>query len=324
MKTIKAVNIGLLGATGLVGQELIRLVQKHPWFSITALAASDRSVGKIDASTGLRYVRCTPEAMDCDLIFSTLDASVAGEIETRFKEAGHLVISNAKNHRMDPSVPLIVPEVNGEKLELEETGGAIVTNPNCSVIGLALALAPLEKLFGIKKVHAVTMQALSGAGKNPALQRKIEDNVIPFIEGEEEKIESELLKIFPGDLQVSAQANRVPVSNGHLASVSVQLETQVCEEEIIEAWNAFPGLDLPSAPLQPIVYHKQVDAPQPKLHRDLEGGMAVSIGRLRRCPILGWKFVILSHNLVRGAAGGALLIGELLARARLFRESSRV
>lgn len=353
MKDIKIkskIPVGILGATGSVGQKFVELLTDHPWFEIVALAASEKSVGPTYKET-VNWLRKTPLCdkigemtiqackpdLPCKVVFSSLDAKVAGDIEKVFAKAGYIVISNAKNHRMDDNVPLVVPEINSDHLNLLSTqsfgDGKIVTNPNCSTIGLVMALKPLLDKFGLKAVNVVTMQALSGAGFPGVSSLEIIDNVIPFISGEEEKIELEPHKIFGTyrngsiiyhEIPISAQCNRVAVLDGHLESVSVKLNKPVPSEgscgklrdEIINSWVEFIGepqqLNLPTAPKQPIHYFKEDNSPQPKLHRDLEGGMAVSIGRLRRCNVLDYKFTVLSHNTVRGAAGGSILIAELM------------
>lgn len=274
----------------------------------------------------------------CRIIFSGLKSSVAGPIELAFAEAGYAVISNSSVHRMDRSVPLLIPEVNEGHLELVQSQafspGMIVTNPNCSVIGLTLALKPLLDIWGIEQAHVVTLQAVSGAGYPGIPSFDIMDNVIPFICGEEEKIESEPLKILgslaekeivPHPMRISAQCNRVAVMDGHMACVSVKLKKPSSEKEIIHAWEMFRGLpqklSLPSSPTHPLIYFHDERHPQPKLHRHLEKGMAVSIGGLRKCPLLDWKFTILSHNTIRGAAGCALLNAELMLKLGLFKTS---
>ena len=340
------VPVAVLGATGSVGQRLATLLADHPWFEIRAVTASERSAGKRygDAARWTQSVPVPPRVgeltvtrsdarLEPRLAFSALDASVAGAVERDLAARGHFVISNARNHRMDPGVPLLIPEVNADHLRLlkSPSKGAIVANPNCSTIGLAMALKPLLDAFGISAAAAVTLQAISGAGLPGVSSLEITGNVIPHIPGEEEKMEAETRKILgafgpggitPLDVVVSAQCNRVPVVDGHLECVSVSLRRSASEEEIRAAWEAFSGepqaLDLPSAPRRPIHYLEGDRAPQPRLHRDLEGGMAVSIGRLRPDPILDYKFVVLSHNTIRGAAGGALLCAELaLARGLL-------
>jgi aspartate-semialdehyde dehydrogenase len=262
----------------------------------------------------------TKPPLDCPLIFSALDASVAGEAETAFANEGHLVVSNAKSHRLDPDVPLVVPEVNAEHLELAKRSsyapGAIVTNPNCSTIGLVLALKPLADELGIKKVSVVTMQAISGAGLPGVASYEIADNVVPFISGEEDKMQAETRKILGDDeLILSPQCNRVPVVDGHLQCVSVELDRKAEPSALVDAWERFTGepqrLELPTAPKRPVHYLKGDAYPQPRLHRELDKGMAASVGRLRPCPIFDYKFVTLSHNTLRGAAGGALLLAEL-------------
>jgi aspartate-semialdehyde dehydrogenase len=341
------IPVGILGATGSVGQTFVELLAAHPWFEITALAASPASAGRPyrevagwfrqtplpDAVAGMRVERCEPD-LPCRIVFSALDASVAGEIEERFARAGYIVVSNARNHRLDADVPLLVPEVNGEHLELIKQqpygSGAIVTNPNCSTIGLVLALKPLLDAFGLEAVHVVTMQAISGAGYPGVPSLDIADNVIPFIGGEEQKVEREPRKILGTyrdgqvehrELPISAQCNRVGVLDGHTECVSVKLREKPQPPEIIAAWQRFAGLpqalDLPLAPRQPVHYMPEVNFPQPRIHRNLERGMAVSIGRLRECPLFDYKFVLCVHNAVRGAAGGAVLNAELMVRQGL-------
>jgi aspartate-semialdehyde dehydrogenase len=260
---------------------------------------------------------------------------IAGEIEDTFAKAGYHVISNSSNHRMDPTVPLLIPEVNGDHLKLilnqRFKEGSIVTNPNCSVVGITMALKPLIDLWGIEALNVVTLQAVSGAGYPGIATLDILDNVIPFIHGEEEKIENEPLKILgiyhengiiPYPMQLSAQCTRVCVADGHLACVSVKLKQKANEKDIIRAWKSFQGapqeLQLPSAPKHPIIYLEDERHPQPKYHRSLENGMAISIGRLRKCPLLDWKFILLSHNTVRGAAGCAILNAEFMAKEGYF------
>jgi aspartate-semialdehyde dehydrogenase len=336
------IKVGILGATGSVGQKFIELLANHPWFEISEVAASERSSGKkygevvnwflssqIPRSVSdLTIKDCVPN-LDCKIVFSGLDASIAGEVETSFAKAGYIVVSNSKNHRMDVDVPLLVPEINFDHVELVKTQkncrGFIVTNPNCSTIGLVLALKPLQDLFGIEAVNVVTLQALSGAGYPGVASLDIIDNVIPFIGGEEEKMESEPKKIFGklsngkidfADIVISAQCNRVAVIDGHLACVQVNLKKKTSTDEIIKAWRNFKSepqkLNLPMAPINPIYYFDESKYPQPKLHRSIDKGMATSVGRLRKDLLFDFKFVILSHNTVRGAAGGAILCAELL------------
>lgn len=337
---MKKTPVAILGATGTVGQRFVELLSNHPWFEITALAASDRSTGK-KYSDAVRWGMATPMPksiqdmplmpcepnLPCKIVFSGLDSYVAGEVEEKFAKAGYTVISNARNHRMNPTVPLLIPEVNGDHLKLLKTQnfgtGAIITNPNCSVIGIALALKPLIDKWDIEAAHIVTLQAISGAGYPGVPSLDILDNVIPFIDGEEEKVETEPLKILgvyrdnqiiPHAIRLSAQCTRVAVSDGHLACISIKLKNQTSADEIKRAWREFPGLELPSAPKHPIQYLEDDNHPQPKLHRNQGNGMTISIGRLRECPLYDWKFVILSHNTVRGAAGSAILNGELLLK----------
>jgi len=350
MEMKKKIPVGILGATGSVGQKFIELLSNHPWFEITSLAASERSSGqKYDEAANwfqatplnpklaeMPVQKCTPD-LPCRLVFSGLDSSVAGEIETDFANAGYIVVSNAKNHRMDPDVPLLIPEINSDHLDLVKQqkygDGIIVTNPNCSTIGMVMALKPLIDAFGVEAVHAVTMQALSGAGYPGVASLDILDNVLPYIGGEEDKMETEPLKIFGEFLGteiaerkmiISAQCNRVAVQDGHMESLSVKLGKTASSEEIIETWTSYraepQNLELPMAPKQPIYYFFEPQYPQPKLHRNLERGMAVSIGRLQECPVLDYKFNVLSHNTVRGAAGGAILNAELLVQKGYLKE----
>ncbi|MBN1348573.1 aspartate-semialdehyde dehydrogenase [candidate division KSB1 bacterium] len=351
-KSGEKLPVGILGATGSVGQKFIQLLANHPWFEITALAASERSSGRAYKDVANWFMRtpipehiarmeirqCHPD-LPCKIVFSGLDASVAGEIETDFARAGYVVLSNARNHRMDSDVPLLIPEVNSAHLELvhrQNFGkGMIVTNPNCSVIGFVMALKPLADQFGIEAAHVVTLQALSGAGYPGVASLDILDNVIPFISGEEGKIESEPLKILGeygngavrnADFKLSAHCNRVAVIDGHLECVSVTLKKKTTTDAIKSAWRHFSGepqqFALPLAPLQPIHYFEETNFPQPKLHRDLDKGMAVSIGRLRPCTIFDYKFVLLSHNTIRGAAGGAILNAELMLKKGIIKSDS--
>lgn len=341
------IPVAILGATGCVGQKFIQLLERHPWFEIVALAASERSFGKrydeavnwlMDTPipykiAGMQVQSCeAPLKEECRIVFSGLDPSVAGQIETRFAEAGYVVVSNSRNHRMDPTVPLVVGEVNSDHLDLVKSQsfdkGMIVTNPNCSVIGLTIALKPLMDHFGIEAAHVVTMQAISGAGYPGVASLDILDNVIPFIRGEEEKIETEPLKILgrfnqgqgitEATMTIAAQCNRVPVTDGHTECVAVRLNKKASLEEIIQAWENFRGepqeLVLPSAPFKAIHYFNHSHYPQPKLHRLNDKGMAVSIGRLKKSTIFDFQFTLLSHNTIRGAAGAALLNAELLVK----------
>ena len=338
------IPVGILGATGMVGQEFVSFLRDHPWFELRWLGASDRSAGKAyrEATTWRlggetpAYVRdivvsdSVPKGAP-KLVFSSMDASVATEIEQAFAKAGHTIVSNSRNHRMDADVPLLVPEANAghlglisEQQRVRGWPGAIVTNPNCSTIVLVMALAPMKQ-FGIKKVIVTTMQAVSGAGYPGVASLDILGNVVPFIGGEEPKMESETQKILgsfeggrivPLDARVSASCNRVAVVNGHTICVSVEFEKKPSEDEIIFALNGFRGVPqmkkLPSAPEQPVIYMEQPDRPQPRRDVERENGMAVFVGRLRKCPVLDYKFVALGHNTVRGAAGAAVLNAELM------------
>jgi aspartate-semialdehyde dehydrogenase len=338
------IEVGILGATGTVGQHFIKFLQGHPWFEITWLGASDRSAGKLysDASAwrlngtmppkvaGIKVQDCKPDGAP-RLVFSSMDASVATEIEQAFARAGHVVVSNSRNHRMEPDVPLLIPEVNPEHLSIipfqqrkRRWQGQIVTNPNCSTVVLAMALAPL-KPFGITRVLATTMQAISGAGYPGVASMDINANVVPFIGGEEEKMQEETQKIlgdFRGDAihphqaRVSAQCNRVPVLDGHLVATSVELQSKPTEQQLIDAFNGFRSVPqeraLPSAPPLPIQYMEEKDRPQPRRDVERDNGMAVYIGRLRACPVLDYKFIALGHNTIRGAAGAAVLNAELM------------
>lgn len=344
-------KVGILGATGVVGQRLVERLVEHPWFEITGLSASDRSAGRryADATTwrlgasppapvaALPLRRTEPSAFDdCDLVFSALDAPVAVEVEALFAAAGLVVSSNSSAFRQAADVPLLVPEINSAHLELIErqrgrTGaGYIVTNPNCSVTGLALAVAPLHRAFGLRRIVVSTLQAVSGAGADGPRAIDLTDNVVPYIPGEEEKLESELSKILgearDGQVQrlrldVSAHCHRVPVLDGHLEAVSLELESPVEPSRAADLLAGFAGdiaeLDLPSSLSAPIVVREEPDRPQPRLDRGAGDGMAVTVGRIRACSVLGLKFEVLSHNAVRGAAGCAVLNAELLAAREL-------
>ena len=338
------IDVGILGATGTVGQQFIALLEGHPWFRVTWLAASERSSGKRFGDLAWRLPTELPEdvaqlsvealktGVGPQLVFSALDSSVAGEAEVEFAAAGHFVVSNSRNHRMDALVPLLIPEVNPEHLALiplqkktKGWSGAIVTNPNCAAIPLVMALAAL-RAFQPKRVLITTLQGLSGAGYPGVASLDATANVIPYIDGEEQKIETEPRKILgrfvadgiePYPVTLSATSTRVPVVNGHTESVSVELEKDATQNEILEAFRDFSGepqrLELPSAPEKPIVYLDAPNRPQPRLDVERDGGMVTHIGRLRACPVLGHKFVLLSHNTIRGAAGAAILNAELLA-----------
>jgi aspartate-semialdehyde dehydrogenase len=340
------IPVGILGATGTVGQRFIQLLHQHPWFEITWLAASDRSAGKLYPEAAkwnlatpipaniaaMKVSNAAPDSSTPKLVFAALDATAAQQIEPAFAEAGHAVVSNSSAFRMAEDVPLIIPEVNGDHVSLIKTqkwykknGGFMVTNPNCSAIGLVLALAPLHRRFGIDKIFVATMQAISGAGYPGVPSMDILGNVIPYIAKEEDKMEAESRKllgsldgsrIIDADLTLSAHCNRVAVEDGHTESVSLKLRKPAEAEEIIAAWNDFrclpQKLKLPTAPEQPIIYESAPDRPQPRLDRDRGRGMSAVVGRLRPCNIFDWKFTVLSHNTIRGAAGAAVLNGELL------------
>jgi aspartate-semialdehyde dehydrogenase len=338
------VEVGVLGATGTVGQQFVRLLANHPWFEATWLAGSERSEGKAYAdaaswklstpmpdAAARRIVQPPTPGKGPKLVFSALDANVAGELERAFAEAGHLVVSNARNHRMDPLVPLLIPEINPDHLQLLERQhadygwkGGIVTNSNCSTMFLAMALAPLRS-FGLTRCNVVTLQAVSGAGYPGVPSLDILGNIIPFIGGEEEKLEIEPQKILgsladdhvdPHPVVISAHTTRVPVIDGHSEMISVDFANQVAAADIRAAFAAFKGLPqelgLPCAPAQPLVYLEAENRPQPRLDVERDNGMAVFLGRLRTCPVLQHKFVALGHNTVRGAAGAALLNAELM------------
>jgi aspartate-semialdehyde dehydrogenase len=338
--------VGILGATGVVGQRFIQLLENHPWFEIVWLAASDRSEGKLYGEAvrwrlktelpariaGMRMSPANSTAGAPKVIFAALDAAIAAELEPLFADAGCAVITNSSAFRMHPDVPLVIPEVNPDHIPVIEqqswrkkSGGYIVTNSNCSAMGLVLALAPLQKQFGLLTVMATTMQAVSGAGYPGVPSLDILGNVVPYIAKEEEKMEEETQKllghfdgatIVPAPFAMSAQCNRVAVEDGHMESISVKLGTSAKAEAIIDAWNSFRGLaqelKLPSAPEQPVVYLTAPDRPQPRIDVDRGRGMTSSVGRLRPCKVFDWKFTVLSHNVIRGAAGAAVLNGELL------------
>ncbi len=342
---MKRIPVAILGATGAVGQRFVQLLAGHPWFHITAVAASDRSVGEV-YERACRWLLPTPmpeavremvvqpaePGLDCRLVFSALPGEVAGPTEEAFAAAGYAVCSNASAHRMDPDVPLLIPEVNPDHLGLIETqqrargwDGFIVTSPNCSTTHLALVLKPLHDAFGLRRVAVVTLQALSGAGYPGVPALDAVDNVIPYIAGEEEKLEREPLKLLGrleegrvvgAEIVISAQCNRVPVQDGHFECVSVELERRAELEDVVAALEGFRALPqelgLPSAPAQPVVVRREPDRPQPRRDRDAGAGMVTTVGRLRPCPILDYKFALLGHNTVRGAAGGAILNAELL------------
>ena len=342
---MKKIEVGILGATGMVGQRFVSLLQHHPWFEIKWLAASERSAGKTyrEACTwrlrdsmpksawDLPVNECKPGAAP-HLVFSSLDSKVAGQVEQEFAQAGHMVVSNSSNFRMEKDVPLLIPDVNPDHLALireqkkkRNWNGAIVTNPNCTTVGLVMSLAPLANKFGIEKVLMTSMQAVSGAGYPGIPTLDILGNVIPYIGGEEEKVEVETRKLLGkltdgqvqmGDFVVSAHCNRVMVEDGHTETISVSLKSTPTLADIADAWRAYRSLpqerDLPSAPKHPIIVREEKDRPQPKFDLNAENGMATVVGRLRECPVLQFKYVAFSHNTIRGAAGAALLNAELM------------
>ncbi len=340
------IPVAVLGATGAVGQRFVQLLAEHPLFEIAALAASKRSAGRGYADACRWVIPGDPPAslremlvsklepnLPARLVFSALPANVARDVEPRFAGAGYAVCSNASAFRYEPDVPLVIPEVNSEHLSLISAQhkvrgwpGFIITNPNCSTTGIVMALKPLHDAFCLNKVFAFTMQGASGAGYPGVPSLDILDNVIPYIGGEEEKIarETRLLlgdasdvKQREAEIKVSVHANRVPVIDGHTITMSLGFERKPTPDEAIEILRAFHGpaevQSLPSAPKQPIVVRDEDDRPQPRRDRDAELGMAVSVGRVRKCPILDLRLVIVVHNTIRGAAGGSLLNGELLA-----------
>ncbi len=339
------IPVGILGATGVVGQRFIQMLEAHPWFEVAWLAASDRSAGQAYGAA-VRWRLKTPlpkrvQQMSVSnaapdgaprVIFAALDAAIARELEPQFAAAGCAVVSNSSAFRMHENVPLLIPEVNADHIALierqcwrKQSGGYIVTNPNCSAIGLVVALAPLHRKFGIESLFVTTMQAVSGAGYPGVASLDILGNVIPYIAKEEEKMEEEARKLLgdldgdrvrPASFAMTAHCNRVPVEDGHTESVSVKLKRKASPEEVIAAFDEFRSTPhqpkLPSAPAQPVFYDAAPDRPQPRFDVDRGNGMTVSVGRLRPCGVLDYKFTVLSHNTIRGAAGAALLNAELL------------
>jgi aspartate-semialdehyde dehydrogenase len=341
---MKKIEVGILGATGTVGQRFIQLLEDHPWFEVKWLAASDRSAGKRYRDATSWQLEGAPPANVADatvdegvpgrgpkLIFSSMASSLAGEIEREFAAAGHIVVSNSSHYRMAEDVPLLIPEVNPGHLGLlpsqrRERGwtGAIVTNPNCAAVGLVMALAPLKQ-FGLMNAMVTTFQAVSGAGYPGVPSLDALGNVIPYIGGEEEKVESEPQKILgdltgdriePLPMEISASCHRVPAIDGHMVAVSLEFERRPSREELIAALEGFRGIpqerELPSAPRRPIHVMEAPDRPQTRKDAGLEKGMATPVGRIRECPVLHWKMVALSHNTLRGAAGAAVLNAELM------------
>lgn len=359
-RTAEKIPVAVLGATGSVGQRFVQLLESHPWFRLHEVVASSRSAGKpygeaadwkletsLPDSAAALEVKALEDELESSLVFSSLDSSVAGEAEELHASRGCAVVSNSRNHRMDPDVPLLIPEVNCEHVGAIEAQrkrrggkGYIVTNPNCSTVGLALAVAPIERQHGIDVMHAFTMQAISGAGYAGVTSWAILDNVIPSISGEEEKVETEPCKILgrwdgerfhDAPIRISAHTNRVPVIDGHTICISLRLRNHEALrasfpiEKLIEDIRAgiadFRGepqrIGLPSAPERPIHLLTDDDRPQPRLDRDRERGMSVSVGRIRPCPVLDIRMVALVHNTIRGAAGAAILNAELLEAQNL-------
>jgi len=339
-------KVAVLGATGAVGQTFIRLLADHPWFELTEVAASARSAGKRyqDATRWIEGVMPASVAdlviknsraseISAQIVFSALDANVAGEIEEEFASAGKLVLSNARNHRMEPDVPLVIPEVNGDHLALIDTqrahrgwSGAIVTNANCAATVAAVAVAPLHQKFGLEKLFLTTMQAVSGAGYPGVASLDILGNVIPYIADEEPKLEREMLKLLGrledgavvnGSFAVSAQTNRVAVEHGHTVCISASFHDHPTPDQALSALRAWKGIEsthgLPSRPAQPLVVTDNADRPQPRRDVDAGNGMTVTVGRVREDTILDLRMVALGHNTIRGAAGGSVLNAELLA-----------
>jgi len=339
------IPVAVLGATGAVGQRFVQLLVDHPWFEITALAASERSAGRRYADVcnwvipgdpppaiGELVVSSLEPTVPARIIFSALPAAVAREVEPLFAQAGYIVCSNASAFRYEPDVPLIIPEVNADHLALVEQQrvernwpGLIVTSPNCTTSGMIIPLKPLDQAFGLQKLFAVTMQAISGAGHPGVPSLDILGNIVPYIGGEEEKIEREarllLGQVADGrrsdaDILVSAQANRVPVLDGHTICLSLGFIEPPTVQEAIATLTSFRGpaevQDLPSAPEHPILVRSELDRPQPRRDRDAAGGMAVTVGRVRQCPLLDLRLVSVSHNTLRGAASGSILNAELL------------
>lgn len=347
---MKKIRVGVLGATGTVGQRFMQLLEDHPYFELTELGASAQSAGKtyseavegrwkISASVpgkfqSMKVKDCDPRAMDCRLVFSALDSSIAGEVEEAFAARGIAVCSNSRNHRMDPDVPILVPEVNPHHLKIIDvqkkkrgSGGFIVTNPNCTLMAFTIPFRPIMDAFGIEGAMVVSMQAISGAGYPGVPSLDILGNVVPHIGGEEEKVETEPLKILgeiDGDVirsaafPISAHCNRVPVVDGHTVCVSVKLKKKPSLEEFIDALKTFTALpqqlELPSAPRRPIIVRDEADRPQPRLDANEEKGMASTVGRIRPCPVMDVKFACISHNTIRGAAGASVLNAEMLYR----------
>lgn len=346
------VKVGILGATGSVGQRFVQLLENHPFFEVVALGASDRSAGSLygdimksrwkvssripEYAAKIKISRCVPsETPDVELVFSGMDSDVAGEAETEYAKAGVMVISNSKNHRTDPDVPILSAEVNSEHLkvlEYQKTPGKIITNSNCTIMGVTITLKPLMDAFGIDSLFVVSMQAISGAGYPGVPSLDILGNVIPLIGGEEEKVEIEPQKclgrvengqIVSADFRTTAHCNRVPVVDGHTVCISVKLKKKTTEAEIKKIWAEYQGepqkMKLPSAPERVIEYREEADRPQPRLDLMTGNGMTTVVGRLRPDPLFDFKYVVLSHNTIRGAAGAAILNAELVYKKGLLK-----
>ena len=342
---MKKIPVAILGATGVVGQRFVQLLQGHPWFEISALVASTPNVGRTyreacnwvlegDPPEALldQTIRPLSPNLPARLVFSALPSPIAREIEPRFAEAGYAVCSNASAYRQDPDVPVIIPEVNGDHIKMiewqfERRGwkGLIVTSPNCTTTGTVMPLKPLDQAFGITRFFATSFQAVSGAGYPGMAYIDMSDNLIPYIKGEEEKIENESLLLLgrlegnvrsPATMQISAQANRGPIQHGHTICISVEFEKKPSTEEAIEIMKNYRGLeiawDLPSAPPRPLIVRNEPDRPQPRRDRDTQGGMVATVGRVRPCSVFDLKMVSVIHNAIRGAAGGSVLNAELL------------
>lgn len=357
---MKRLRCGILAGTGMVGQKYIQLLENHPWFEVTYITASERSAGKTfaqavegrwhmptDMPESIKDIMV--ESMDkidkckasCDFVFSALDSGPAKEWEERYAEAGIPVVSNASAHRKTKDVPMLIPEINADHIDIipiqmKNRGwnkGFICVKPNCSLQSYMTPLYALHKKFRIKRAIITTMQAVSGAGHPGVASFDIIDNIIPFINGEEEKSEQEPLKILgqikgseiipDGSIRISAHCNRVPTIDGHMACVSVDFEKNPTREQILEAWSSFKAvpqeLDLPMAPEHPIIYRDEPNRPQTRLDRDADKAMACVVGRLRPCNVFHWRFTALSHNTVRGAAGGGILNAELLVKKGLIK-----
>jgi aspartate-semialdehyde dehydrogenase len=343
---MEKLNVAILGATGAVGQRFVQLLENHPWFTVAEVIGSERSAGRAygeaahwmldgEAPTRVQNLHVKPldDAIDSPLVFSALPKEAAEIRELELAAAGHIVCTNASSHRMADDVPLLLPEVNADHLGLIDvqrqrrgwTTGALIANSNCTAMPVVMALAPLRR-YGVQRLLVVSAQAVSGAGYPGVASLDILDNVIPYVSGDEHKLETETLKMlghFDGECvewlptTVSATCNRVPVVDGHLVNISVELRDRPAIETLITDWETFRGphdvVGLPSAPEQPLYYLPQIDRPQPRRDREAGAGMSTSIGRLRPCPILGYKFAALSHNTIRGAAGCSILNAELLA-----------